>query len=344
VSSVSFLAPLEPGNSSHSRSLSTFRGHESRQSRQGGSNCPKYESAGDYAAVLTGGESADILTGSPEGDTIEGRGGADFLRGGPGNDVIIGGMGDDVLWGEDGDDDLQGNMGSDRLVGGPGNDLLRGGTGADTYVYARGDGDDVIEDFPDEENIILLERFSPWEVVITMTETEILIKLGGGSITLRLINGLSPIRSMFCTPASPHIIMIRVDGLTPADHASLASRSGLILPSGEAGEYFERFYVSSSTPEISREAMFTGIPGKTPFPSLFSFSWRPIVEERLLKTSPFSLGRLSTRGDNSERKAFSVEFGCLSSPRAFGEGRVHDQDVWTLATGCRSSNNTRIPR
>ena len=34
-----------------------------------------------------------------------------------------------------------------RLVGGPGDDRLEGGTEADTYLYALGDGNDVIYDY-----------------------------------------------------------------------------------------------------------------------------------------------------------------------------------------------------
>ena len=59
------------------------------------------------------------------------------VDGGDGNDTLIGGAGNDTLIGVDGDD---------RLVGGTGNDLLRGCAGNDTYVFGRGDGQDVIAD------------------------------------------------------------------------------------------------------------------------------------------------------------------------------------------------------
>ncbi|WP_269586171.1 DUF4214 domain-containing protein [Roseibium sp. Sym1] len=74
--------------------------------------------ASDEAKVEIGGDGADTLTSS----------------------------GDDALFGEGGNDSLYGSSGSDLLVGGLGNDGLRGGHGGDTYVFNRGDGDDVIID------------------------------------------------------------------------------------------------------------------------------------------------------------------------------------------------------
>jgi trimeric autotransporter adhesin len=53
--------------------------------------------------------------------------------------------GDDYeIYGLGGNDILTGNTGNDRLEGGTGDDALNAGGGSDTYVYARGDGHDVI--------------------------------------------------------------------------------------------------------------------------------------------------------------------------------------------------------
>ena len=46
----------------------------------------------------------------------------------------------------DGADILRGGVGADRLEGGGGDDEMRGGRGSDTYVWAAGDGHDVIID------------------------------------------------------------------------------------------------------------------------------------------------------------------------------------------------------
>ncbi|MDQ1833427.1 putative Ig domain-containing protein [Massilia scottii] len=63
--------------------------------------------------------------------------GADELHGTDGADTIAGGTGADQLYGELGDDVLEGGSGDDRLYGGMGND---------TYLFARGDGRDVISE------------------------------------------------------------------------------------------------------------------------------------------------------------------------------------------------------
>jgi trimeric autotransporter adhesin len=72
----------------------------------------------------------------------------------PGDDVLTsdntsetlnGAAGNDTLLGQGGDDMLLGGAGNDVLVGGKGTDILDGGDGNDTYRFAMGDGDDVID-------------------------------------------------------------------------------------------------------------------------------------------------------------------------------------------------------
>ncbi|MGY3448388.1 calcium-binding protein [Bradyrhizobium sp. USDA 4353] len=57
--------------------------------------------------------------------------------------LLIAGGGNDMLYGTANDDLLIGGLGSDVLNGGAGDNILVGGIGA-TYVYAPGDGNDVI--------------------------------------------------------------------------------------------------------------------------------------------------------------------------------------------------------
>ncbi|WP_293875024.1 calcium-binding protein [Sphingomonas sp. UBA978] len=56
-----------------------------------------------------------------------------------------------------GDDTITGTMGSDVLRGMGGDEVLRGGMGSDRYIYARGDGNDVIYDAVDSEAVDRLE-------------------------------------------------------------------------------------------------------------------------------------------------------------------------------------------
>ncbi|NJL10187.1 MAG: hypothetical protein HC908_08505, partial [Calothrix sp. SM1_7_51] len=67
-----------------------------------------------------------------------------FLTGLDGDDVLSGRELNDTLEGGSGDDKLYGSVGDDRLVGGSGNDYVDGGVGADTYLFAKGDGQDEI--------------------------------------------------------------------------------------------------------------------------------------------------------------------------------------------------------
>lgn len=75
------------------------------------------------------------------------------LTGTAGADSLIGWSGlDDTLLGLDGDDYLRGASGNDLFEGGAGNDVMEDWYGgADTYVFRRGDGQDVIEDGGDND-------------------------------------------------------------------------------------------------------------------------------------------------------------------------------------------------
>ncbi|WP_194241801.1 calcium-binding protein, partial [Rheinheimera pleomorphica] len=63
------------------------------------------------------------------------------------NDILYGYATDDVLHGGAGNDTLHGQAGNDRLHGGTGNDSLNGGAGSDEYHFARGWGQDNINNY-----------------------------------------------------------------------------------------------------------------------------------------------------------------------------------------------------
>jgi Ca2+-binding RTX toxin-like protein len=102
----------------------------------------------------------DVLVGSAAANTLDGHAGDDVLFGGAGVDKLSGGAGADRLYGGEGDDGtapwyasdnngggLYGGDGDDVLDGGPGRDFLNGGTGNDLYLFGRGDGEDVIQNY-----------------------------------------------------------------------------------------------------------------------------------------------------------------------------------------------------
>ena len=52
-----------------------------------------------------------------------------------------------TLIGNGGNDTIRGDNGSDILIGGKGDDILHGGYGDDTYIFNKGDGNDIIVDY-----------------------------------------------------------------------------------------------------------------------------------------------------------------------------------------------------
>lgn len=119
--------------------------------------------------IFTGTEGDDVLAGYAASDLLRGLDGNDLLLGGRGNDDLEGGAGDDVLQGGAGNDRLFGGADADILVGGAGNDQLFGEGGSDTYVFARGDGADIIADGGDpvETDTLRLDGIVLGEVTIS---------------------------------------------------------------------------------------------------------------------------------------------------------------------------------
>jgi Ca2+-binding RTX toxin-like protein len=69
------------------------------------------------------------------------------LTGNGSNNLLTGNAGSNTLSGGAGNDSISGGGGGDTLSGGTGNDTLSGGTGNDTFLFAAGDGQDIITDF-----------------------------------------------------------------------------------------------------------------------------------------------------------------------------------------------------
>ncbi|WP_370578625.1 calcium-binding protein [Snodgrassella alvi] len=94
-----------------------------------------------------------VLYGTTGNDSITLKNGRAIIYGGDGNDTITTGDSNDVLNGGDGDDSLYAYGGDDLLDGGAGNDYLVGGEGNDTYVFAKGHGQDKIYDIKGADTI-----------------------------------------------------------------------------------------------------------------------------------------------------------------------------------------------
>ena len=109
------------------------------------------------------------------GIKITGNALANTINGGKGNDSILGGAGNDKLYGQ---------AGNDSLWGGAGNDSLWGDAGNDTFIYAKGDGKDVIYGF---ENNDMLKITGAFSASYNKRKKELAFKVGStaSAITLK---------------------------------------------------------------------------------------------------------------------------------------------------------------
>jgi len=101
------------------------------------------------------------------------------------NDIISGRGGNDTLFGLGGDDYIFGGRGRDTVIGGLGDDTLAGGRQADLYVFATGDGNDVIRlTKRDKLDLSGTDVTSFGDLDMTQVGNNILIDLGGGDSIL----------------------------------------------------------------------------------------------------------------------------------------------------------------
>lgn len=124
-----------------------------------------YIDAGDGNNIITSGAGDDIIYTGIGNDQIWGGAGQDEIYGGAGDDhlydeggdsIIYGGEGNDWIQATDGntfldggtgDDTLLGGTGSDTIYGGADDDYLQGNSGSDIYVFGRGNGADIIQNY-----------------------------------------------------------------------------------------------------------------------------------------------------------------------------------------------------
>ena len=149
----------------------------------------------DGAAFGNTGE--DVIVAFGGDDALVGFEGNDFLDGGDGNDRIFGSQDDDIVLGGAGDDIIRGDNeaagnGADIIIGGAGNDLLKGDgnnlVGADTFVFAPGDGNDVIQDFQPGVDKLDFSAFGDVDFRINQQGGDTLVSVGDVNVTLRGVN------------------------------------------------------------------------------------------------------------------------------------------------------------
>ena len=99
------------------------------------------------------------------------------------DDSLNGDSNNNILMGLSGNDKLYGNDGSDTLIGGAGNDYLEGGTQGDTYVFAKGHGQDAVYDYSYGVEGDDTVRFTD------IASTEVKFRKNGSNLTVYGYNG-----------------------------------------------------------------------------------------------------------------------------------------------------------
>ncbi|TRO35078.1 HlyJ hemolysin-like protein [Pseudomonas sp. ALS1131] len=105
--------------------------------------------------------------------------------------VLAGRSGDQIILGSSDDDMIDGGAGNDTLRGNAGNDYLIGGAGSDTYMFALGDGQDVINNLsntPDTDTDVLsIEGAVREDLWLSRVGNDLVIDLSGSedSITIQ---------------------------------------------------------------------------------------------------------------------------------------------------------------
>lgn len=179
------------------------------------------------ADTIAGSWASERLIGLDGNDTLSGLDGDDVLDGGAGNDRLEGGEGRDVVLAGDGDDVLIAGNGNDTLVGGSGNDTLYGDGHDDTYIFNRGDGQDVIREYSrtagwgGNDTLLFGSGIAPGDITVTQSDN-------GNDLVLS-INGTTDRITIIATMTNGDYRVEQVhfaDG-TRWTHADLVARSML---------------------------------------------------------------------------------------------------------------------
>ena len=139
----------------------------------------------DKESVVKVNSSVEVIDASERKTAVEitGNAKANIISGGSKNDTIYGGAANDSILGNAGNDKLYGNAGKDTLVGGKGNDSLWGDAGADTFIYAQGDGKDIIYGF-DNKDTLTLDGLD-FKTSYSKKNNAVSFKFDDGSVTLK---------------------------------------------------------------------------------------------------------------------------------------------------------------
>lgn len=189
----------------------------------------------DRTSVRVGGFGNDTLTGGSERDIMFGLWGNDRLSGRAGNDSLWGGAGNDRLEGETDADWLSGGNGNDTLDGGAGANTLVGGAGSDRFILDSDSGFDIIVDFQDGSDFLLLQDGLTFnQLAITQIGDDTQIRYLGSAQPAALLRGVessSVTDADFLTTALiPNFTSLSVFGDSLSDPGNLFALTGNLFP------------------------------------------------------------------------------------------------------------------
>ena len=154
---------------------------------------------------------------------------------------IFGNDNSNSIAGTTGNDTLQGAAGDDTLLGGKGNDTLLGGSGRDVFVYANGEGNDLIIDYTEGEDVISLVSASVSSYYLD--GDNVALKIGSGTLTVK--DGADKnIRVLGATGAPNIVINLSNSEYVPADSDSTVI-AGLTFDSAKAAVTVDSAYRDS---------------------------------------------------------------------------------------------------
>ncbi|MBJ7446102.1 MAG: hypothetical protein JHC81_01095, partial [Brevundimonas sp.] len=180
-------------------------------------------------------------------DLFDGRGGYQAAG-------VFAGDGRDTVYGGSGIDRIDGGGDNDIIAGGGGNDVLTGGNGSDVFLFATGDGHDVITDFNVSTDQLRLIGNGRWQSIEQVGNDTLLRLSGTDSILLKNVLATSAITTWFnyeslptwsgpvVAPSGPPV-PVAPPGATTADlvtgsagNDTLTGGSGLDRLIGEGGD------------------------------------------------------------------------------------------------------------
>ena len=136
----------------------------------------------------------EILIGSADPEALASAdGNRQIAFAGAGDDNLNGSTHSDLLSGGDGMDVLSGFDGDDRLLGGTGVDYLNGGGGNDTYIFRRGDGQDVVQNQDtnaDSIDRVVFADIRSDEIALSRDDNNLVFTLLGGNDSVTVEYGI----------------------------------------------------------------------------------------------------------------------------------------------------------